>query len=279
MTAKQKAIGRRKPKAHTGSAEPGVQPGRPKRAKPKPAQRDWREQAQLMWSHNYASLMLEEVLDVPDLTAAAASLMDNALSTSKWAAKRLAEAGGAEGFASNYAKKIADRMRDVAAVARRSRSTHDVPFSVAARSVAYLARNVPYKVWNQDCARRLVVAKATAQLLAEHMAEVEPQPEWLQSPHVVAAGFDQNYLLKACKGKGGKRVAGSMRGMERADAEVEVDHAAERQNRADAGMPVRYLHADVVNSTHYPLPAGLVPLTDEEVRARPLVVQSPPIAQ
>ena len=67
-----------------------------------------------------------------------------------------------------------------------------------------------------------------------------------------AFSFDQNYLLKGCHGKGGKRVAGTMRGQERTDAPRDAE-----------GMPTKYVHMDLVNSTQYHLPDALCPITPE----------------
>ena len=122
-----------------------------------------------------------------------------------------------------------------------------------------------------------MLSKPTAWQLMRAVAECEPLPRFELLKHIggapppprsawakpilhvpafacAAVAFDQNYLLKDCQGKGGQRVAGSTRGVERSDLPVD-----------ESGMPVKYTWMDLVNSSQFLLPSGLVDFTDEEL--------------
>ena len=169
MPRASKAIARRKPKQRT--AKPTGRPvGRPAAAPQQERRSGWRDQVAKLWSAGYRVHYLAESMDVPEIVNHAQDLMANAVSTSRYAQQQLREAGADEGFVNEYTERLMKRLRDVASIATRSSSCHSVPFSVAARSVSYLARNVPKKIWAENCASRLVVSKDTVWLMAEAMA-------------------------------------------------------------------------------------------------------------
>ena len=159
-----------------------------------------RELAEELWTTDYRPKLLAELAEAPSLAAGSGALMSEALSTSTYA-RHLHRVGGDAW--EEYSRKQAVRIRDMTATLRRSASTHDTPFSVAARSLYWLARGRPAKTWRDGSKSRQVVSKPTALKLLDLMRQCAPPPPFEVDNSVQVFSFDQNYLLKGCKGKKG----------------------------------------------------------------------------
>ena len=191
---------KRKPQGGSGRApgRPAAAPGEAHEARARAP--SIRELAEMMWRTDYRPILLGELAEAPSLAEGSSALMAEALSASTYA-KHLYRTNASAW--EEYSRKQAVRIRDMTATLRRSASTHDTPFSVAARSIYWLARGRSTKTWLDGSRSRQVVSKPTALKLLGLMTKYSPPPAFEVDDAVQVFSFDQNYLLKGCKGKKG----------------------------------------------------------------------------
>ena len=91
------------------------------------------------------------------------------------------------------------------AEATHLKNEYKIPFSIAARSVAKLARRSSSMQDWTDSAN--VVARKTAIKIVNGMARRRPRPDFVESPRIFLYVYDQVYRVADCKAKGGKSTA------------------------------------------------------------------------
>ena len=79
-----------------------------------------------------------------------------------------------------------------------------IPFSMAARSVALVARRTAERTWTESTD---IVAKKTAHKIIRGMSAGRPEPDFQESRRVFVFVYDQVYRVADNKAKGGKTTA------------------------------------------------------------------------
>ena len=135
--------------------------------------------------------MLEKAKELLDITPVSTYLEQN----------RASEA--------NAVKRLCKKGRMVlrwCAEATHANNEAIIPFSMAARSVARVARRVAERDWTESAD---LVTKKTAHKLVRGMAARRPGPDFVQSMRVFVHVYDQVYRVADCKAKQGWQDYGS----------------------------------------------------------------------
>ena len=168
----------------------------------------YRVRAQMLWSNDYRSWLQVEQSEAPHLWAAVDLMFSAQTSTYR---QRMTDVRLRE----QYDAKADKQKRDMVAVLRRRRNVHDIPFSVAARSLSYFNQRVPVRVWKDQQQQLRITHPSTCKKLLEMMKEMEPEPDWIQHEHVAVFCVDQCNHWQAAKDS----RKGKFRGAERLNAQ------------------------------------------------------------
>ena len=192
------------------------------------------DRAAQLWAPDYQENLLAESMECPRLREQVLEVFDQQKSSYR---VRLKDKEKVE----QYDQKTLRCLRDTAAVMRRRRSMHDIPFSVMARSISYFNQRVPFRVWRDQQRGLRIVARETVQKTLDCMLDVAPKLPWLRNECVSVFCLDQCNHWQASKNS----RRGHFRGSERLDSD---------------GMPVTIRNETVVNvvERHLPFVTGML---------------------